>query len=266
MFMTAQLNMIPYLLEGQEWSGTVRKKLERTYLDLEAALLRAKVLREFSRSRTIYLIQSHIHACKSELGYLFAPFILSNLNKTTIYTTPASETVLSILNKYYQAEKKPVYLVDDALEALKMYIELSDPTEDKEIFFYTHLIKALCRTDISTVFLITEYQIDKKKLQVLTDFLKVDIYVISISDQQAMINSEGINMSRLLFKNKDSEHTKLCTLFSQKNAELLIQMDSLSIGQSTHLIEDMFYSEHIYEKLSVYAEYIQTRIQHSNIA
>ncbi|MDN5649675.1 MAG: hypothetical protein L0G93_15255, partial [Acinetobacter sp.] len=27
--------------------------------------------------------------------------------------------------------------------------------------------------------------------------------------------------------------------------------------------EDMFYSEHIYEKLSVYAEYMQTRLQNN---
>ncbi|MDU6160414.1 MAG: hypothetical protein E6651_16225, partial [Acinetobacter sp.] len=31
--------------------------------------------------------------------------------------------------------------------------------------------------------------------------------------------------------------------------------------QMTHLIDDMFYSEHIFEKLSVYSEYIQTLLQ-----
>jgi hypothetical protein len=28
------------------------------------------------------------------------------------------------------------------------------------------------------------------------------------------------------------------------------------------LVEDMFYSEHIFEKMSVYGEYIQTHLQH----
>jgi hypothetical protein len=32
--------------------------------------------------------------------------------------------------------------------------------------------------------------------------------------------------------------------------------------QATQLVEDMFYAEHIYEKLSVYAEYMQTCLQH----
>lgn len=38
-----------------------------------------------------------------------------------------------------------------------------------------------------------------------------------------------------------------------------------SAKQAHHLIEDMFYSEHIFEKISVYAEYIQTQIQNVNM-
>ena len=36
------------------------------------------------------------------------------------------------------------------------------------------------------------------------------------------------------------------------------------LARAIHLIEDMFYTEHIYEKLSVYAEYIQTCLQHGH--
>jgi hypothetical protein len=52
--------------------------------------------------------------------------------------------------------------------------------------------------------------------------------------------------------------------FSEINAELLQYCDSYNTQQTIHLIEDMFYSEHIYEKLSVYAEYMQTCLQHQN--
>jgi hypothetical protein len=45
------------------------------------------------------------------------------------------------------------------------------------------------------------------------------------------------------------------------NAPLIAEIGQFSQAQAAHLIEDMFYSEHIFEKLSVYAEYMQTRIQ-----
>ena len=48
------------------------------------------------------------------------------------------------------------------------------------------------------------------------------------------------------------------------NAKLIAQISQLSEVQAAHLIEDMFYSEHIFEKLSVYAEYMQTHIQNGS--
>lgn len=40
-----------------------------------------------------------------------------------------------------------------------------------------------------------------------------------------------------------------------------MQQSPFTASQMTHLIDDMFYSEHIFEKLSVYSEYMQTLLQ-----
>ncbi len=264
MFESAQLNVIPHLLVGFEWSENVQEKLNLEFMNLEATLLRGKVLRAFPKTKITYMAQSHIHAQTSNLAYLFAPFIFSILNKTTIFTTPATEAVLNILNRYYQTEKVPPYLTEGVLGTLKMHIDLSDPTEDGKDFFYANLIKALCRTDISTLYLMTEYDVDQEKLKALAEFLKVEIFVTSTVGWQPIIDSPMIDMRQLLLKSKDEVHTHLCTLFSQKNAELFTQSDRFfSVLQTTNLIEDMFYAEHIFEKLSVYAEYIQTHIQNA---
>ena len=73
---------------------------------MEATLLRAKVLREFSKTQSYSIIQSKILPEQASLAYLFAPFILSNLNKTVLYATPASSVVMNVLNHYYQADQK----------------------------------------------------------------------------------------------------------------------------------------------------------------
>ena len=54
-------------------------------------------------------------------------------------------------------------------------------------------------------------------------------------------------MRKLLFKNKDETHVQLCALFAQMNAALVGLCDIFTVNQMTHLIDDMFYSEHIFE-------------------
>ncbi|MFI8124505.1 hypothetical protein [Acinetobacter sp. ABJ-A23_2] len=261
MFITSQLNVLHKIIKNQSISTLVVDQLEQTYVNLEATLLRAKVLRDFSKTQTVYLIQSHIEPQQSSLAYLFSPFIFANLNKAAIYTTPATAPVLSILNKYYQADKKVVFKVDEVLESLKIYLDL-ELTNIQEIdFLYLKLIKALCRSDLSTVFLITSLDVDVEHLKALEQFLKVKIYWIKTTKDDDLKNLNGLEMRKLLFKNKDETYVKLCAKFAQMNAALVGLCDTFTASQMTHLIDDMFYSEHIFEKLSVYSEYIQTLLQ-----
>lgn len=70
--------------------------------------------------------------------FLFAPFILANLNHPVIYSSPATPTVLNILNRYYQAEQKQNLKIDDVLEALNVYLDLSDSVFNDVDFFIFH--------------------------------------------------------------------------------------------------------------------------------
>ena len=119
----------------------------------------------------------------------------------------------------------------------------------------------MCRTDIFHIFLVTHLSLDQQQIQILENYFDVKIDVIHADRRPSMLNDELINTRRLLFKNKDEAHKSLCTLFSSLNANLVAKIGQFSPTQAAHLIEDMFYSEHIFEKLSVYAEYMQTRIQ-----
>ncbi|MDO7194982.1 hypothetical protein Q5M49_15010 [Acinetobacter nosocomialis] len=261
MFITSQLNIIHKIIKNQSISTSVVDQLEQSYVNLEATLLRAKVLRDFSKTQIVYLIQSHIEPQQSSLAYLFSPFIFANLNKAAIYTTPATPPVLTILNKYYQADKKVVFKIDEVLESLKIYLDLELIEMGEADFIYLKLIKALCRSDLSTVFLITSLDVDVEHLKALEQFLKVKIYWIKTTKDDDLKKLNGLEMRKLLFKNKDETYVKLCAKFAQMNAALVGLCDTFTAGQMTHLIDDMFYSEHIFEKLSVYSEYIQTLLQ-----
>ena len=85
--------------------------------------------------------------------------------------------------------------------------------------------------------------------------------IIQIAPYDQITDCTELNKHKLLFKRKDETYIGICEKFSKPNAQLLCANRSYSLEQASRLIEDMFYAEYIYEKLSVYAEYIQTWLQ-----
>lgn len=261
MFVTQSLNSIPEIVENEFFSEALQKKLAQHYVNLEATLLRAKVLRELSKSKVQYIVQSAIYEQQYSLAYLFSPFVLANLNQKVIYHSPATTAVLNILNRYYQAEKSQNFKADAALEALNLYLDLSYLELNAVDFFYYSLLKALSRTDVSSIYLITDLKLNQQKIKELEQFLKIQIHIIQTDPYDRIADCTELNMHKLLFKRKDETYIEICEKFSKLNAQLLCANGSYSLEQASRLIEDMFYAEHIYEKLSVYAEYIQTCLQ-----
>lgn len=260
MFITEELNTVIQIFLDREPSKLVQGQALQTYANLEATLLRAKVLRNLAQKKLIYIAQSAIEENEIDLGYLFAPFILANLNQPVIYNTPKSQPVINILSRYYDVNQQINIKIEGVLDSLKLYLDLTEINEGID-FLFKALIKALCRTDLDTLFFITDIRFDEKKLQTLQDFLNVKIFVISTLKNTALLEEHSLSLRKLLFKSKDDFHKQICKSFSEMNANLVVLTDLFTHQQATHLVEDMFYSEHIFEKLSIYAEYVQTNIQ-----
>ncbi|WP_120430105.1 hypothetical protein [Acinetobacter baylyi] len=260
MFITEELNAVIQIFLDREPSKLMQNQALQTYVNLEATLLRAKVLRNLAQNKLIYIAQSLIKENEIDLGYLFAPFILANLNQPVIYSTPKSKPIIDILGRYYDVNQQVNIKIQSILESLKLYLDLTESNDDID-FLFKALIQALCQTDLDTLFLITDIRFDEKKLQLLQDFLDIKIYVISTSKHTALLKDHPLSLKKLLFKSKDDFHRNVCKSFSEMNANLVVSTDLFTHQQATHLVEDMFYSEHIFEKLSIYAEYIQTHIQ-----
>lgn len=230
--------------------------------DISASLLQAKQDREQQRTEGVYIIQSAIDDRSSNLAFLFAPLILANLNRATIYSTQITAPVSTILSPHYSLESAVQLDIDKALDALKLHLHMMDADIDPSEFLFTQIIQALMRADLRSLILIVDQDVDRNRLKNLADFFQINITVISSNDLSEIVPSTEINMHQLLFKRKDEAHTQLTRLFSQRLAPVVSFVIGLTEAQSTLLIEDMFYAEHIFEKLSVYAEYVQTQIQY----
>ena len=269
MFMTAQLNVLTKFLSDHACSTTVINHLNQKFVNFEATLLRAKVLREFSEKRHILIIQSEMTTKQTDFAYLFAPFILANLNQTVLYTSPLTDQLQSLLKPYYQIEKTINLTEKDetVLESLKLRLDFQDQALIEQDFICFELFKALTLSEIQTIFLITDYPIDIQGLYEIERYFRIRIFLIRPQDHQLQSSfqyqADDLNMQKLLFKYKDATHMALCREFSEMNARILTLLGLYDNYRAQNLVEDMFYSEHIYEKLSVYAEYMQTKLQNN---
>lgn len=263
MFEISQLNLIHQLLSGYEVSPQIEILLKQKYLNVEATLLRAKMLRQIEKAGQIAIIQDPITDHIEDLAYLFSPFILANLNQKVIYHTAENEQVLSILSRYYQVNQSNIGLnFDELLDSLGLFIQLNNEELTLEDLFYTNLINSLCNSKVSRIICITRLNINLELINLIADFLHVQIEIIALENQAEYLDISKINMLQLVFKNKNDEYIQLCTKLSKMNAKLLNILDLYGFEHAQLLIEDMFYSEHIFEKLSVYGEYLQTKIQY----
>ena len=194
MFVTQELNVITQLFQEQQPSELIQQTLCFEYVNLEATLLRAKVLRSFSKARIVYIAQARIAKNDNNLGYLFAPLIIANLNQSVIYTTLHSSPVCKILNQYYQSDRSIHLKIEDVLQSLHLYVDLVDQPRSEIDFLYRSLVKALCRTDVSEVFLITHLSIDGVQLCILQDYFEIKIHVIYADNQPSIVNDNVMNI------------------------------------------------------------------------
>ena len=265
MFVSDQLKNIDEFIDGQAISPKVIEQLNQNDINIEDQLLAAKALRPLQKTHQLYIAQADINAKKNNLAYLFAPFILANLNQQVIYSTPARTSALAIFKQYYNAEKLVKIDLNQAIDSLNVGVELLASDLNEADFFYLSLIKALCLAHVQTIILITPLSIKLTKLKQIEEFFAVKIHVIDTSANTEAIDLEKLSMAKLLFKNKAKEYVDLCAHFAELNTEILKLNHFYQPHLATQLIEDMFYSEHIYEKMSVYGEYIQTQIQNQKI-
>lgn len=264
MFKTEELDQLLKIFPRQAPSQNIQQQISNQYVNLEATILRAKVLRSIAPLDLNYVIQSAIKQDDMNVAYLFSPFILANLNKKMIYSTPFTPMISDLLLPFYQLQHHTQIHIDRTLESLNLYLDIFKFDDDLDFIFFK-LIQAVCRSDTSKIFILTYLKIDLEVLNRISHFLNVKIYVINQQTKDTAFTSKQIDLKKLLFKRKDDLHQKLCHDFSQINIPLIMLTHGFSAKQAHHLIEDMFYSEHIFEKISVYAEYIQTQIQNVNI-
>ncbi len=206
-----------------------------------------------------YVHIAQIENKQENIAYLFSPFILAVLQyKTSCYLPVSSELwlghYLNIDNLHFIKQEK-------SLDEMGIFIQIAPQQLNSVQTKLYSLLRAFLDPKLRQLIFIDLQNYDDKNLKMLEQSLHAKIIYLPFSSSKLQITRSSL--AGLLGKKKTQSAAEICELIAETNVELLSTLNnSLSINNNLKLIQDLLYSEHILEKISVYEEFIDTIFKH----
>ncbi|OTG80282.1 hypothetical protein [Acinetobacter sp. ANC 4648] len=226
--------------------------------DFDQSLNFSLALRLTQTTQHQYIVQTS--TLENSLSYLFSPFINSILNQKTVYIAPRQNIVERVYSEYFRLDaldlNKRQILLEMDLD-LDLVSAAFNPTE----FQFYALAKALLDPNCQHIFFIGQSSLDDDIKKQIVKTVKINIDDIEV--MQGSIDVSQIDFKKLFWKKKSVEIAELCRSISHANAPLISQQFNLKLSDAERLIDDLMYSEHLLEKLSVFGEFTETIFKHA---
>ncbi|WP_407307112.1 hypothetical protein [Acinetobacter sp.] len=84
------------------------------------------------------------------------------------------------------------------------------------------------------------------------------VHIDEVLPDQKQFALSKIDFKKFLWKRKTAELAQVCQSIAQENAVLVSCQFHIKLNDAEHLIDDLMYSEHLFEKLSVFGEFTET--------
>ncbi|OTG65021.1 hypothetical protein [Acinetobacter silvestris] len=205
-----------------------------------------------------YIIQTS--TLENSLSYLFSPFINAILNQKTIYIAPRQNIVEHVYAEYFRLDALKLNKCQTLIE-MDMDLDLVSSEFNATEFRIYALAKALLDPNCQHIFLIGQSGLDAGIKQQIAEMAKIKIDEIKI--RQEHFNLNLIDFKTLFWKKKSEDSAELCKSITQANAPLISQQFNMKLHDAERLIDDLMYSEHLLEKLSVFGEFTETIFKHT---
>lgn len=200
-----------------------------------------------------YIIQST--TSENSLSYLFTPFIYAVLNKNAIYIAPEKNIIKHVYSQYFRL-KSLALKQEQSLNDMNLALNLiSRPFNANELELYG-LIKALTDPLLKDITLISEKSLSFDIKDQIIQIFNIKIHNILLRKHQTSL--ENIDFKKLFWKQKTSHLAQVCQQISLENAPLISSSLNLNLADAERLIDDLMYSEHLFEKISVFGEFTET--------
>ena len=226
--------------------------------EFDVILQQSLAIRSAQQSSHDYIILSS--TLENSLSYLFTPFIHAVLNRDTVYIAPRQNIVEQVYAHYFRLDALELEN-QQSITDMNLCLDLV-PTEFNVAEFNIYaLAKALLDPACQHLTMIGDSGLDPASKQQLESLFQVQISEIVLDQKQ--FNLSDINFKKLFWKRKTPELAQVCQSIAQENAALVSRQFHMKLDDAEHLIDDLMYSEHLFEKLSVFGEFTETIFKNS---
>jgi len=221
----------------------------------------AAARRQNNAGQHYYLVQNSVS--ENSLSYLFAPFINAVLNLKTVYIASKQGVIEQVYPHYFQLDALALQKQQSMNDMQVSFDLLANDFEAADIQLYG-LCKALLDEHCHQLYIFSEQAIEATFIAEIQALAHIEVVVIPLLQAKQDINE--INFKQLFWKTKTAESSQLCRSIASTNAPLLSQLLKVKLSRAEHLIDDLLYSEHIFEKLSVFGEFTETILKHHRLS
>ena len=207
-----------------------------------------------------YIIQTAI--TENSLSYLFYPFISAVLEFKTVFIAAKQPVLSKVYAHYFQLDALDLEQQQSMNEMHLCFDILAAGIRDCDIQLYG-LCKAILDPACQQVYIITTQGFDNQDLMRLEQMVNIELHPIALESYPQHIAE--IDFKQLFWKRKTTAASISCQKIAYFNAPLLSLQLNVPLHKAEHLIDDLLYSEHIFEKLSVFGEFSDTILKQHHL-
>lgn len=224
---------------------------------LNQSLQQSLILRQHETNSHQYILQAS--SIGNSLSYLFSPFIGAVLNLTTVYIAQKESTLEEVYPHYFRLDA--VHLEKQrSMQEMHLSLDLvADELDAKEFLIYA-LCRALLDSHCQHIMLVGDAGLEGIKREAFTQITHISF--TEIAPIEDSFDFHQIDLKKLFWKKKSDDIADVCRGIAKANAPLVSQQFNIQLDKAQHLIDDLLYGEHIFEKLSVFGEFTETIFKH----
>lgn len=193
---------------------------------------------------------------------IFAPLISAALNRATLYIAAEDRLMHDIYRHYFNIEATQLEKQRALAEMHLSFDFLPQSLNNQQLVVYA-LSKALLDENCQQIYLLGEHTISEPLLSEFTAQTGILIYEVNVTArEEESIDFRTLELNKLFWKNKSEHLTQACQAIAQENAVLVGLQMGIDQRHARHLIDDLLYGEHIFEKMSVFGEFTETILKH----
>lgn len=207
-----------------------------------------------------YIIQSSVS--ENSLSYLFYPFISAVLGFKTRFIAAKHAVLANVYAHYFQLEALELEKQQSINEMDLCFDVLAADLSPADVQLYA-LCKALLDPICQQIYIITAHAFESQDLMRLAQVANIELHPIAL--EACPQNLADIDFKQLFWKRKTTAASITCQKIAYINAPLLSLQLNVPLQKAEHLIDDLLYSEHIFEKLSVFGEFSDTILKQHHL-